>query len=122
MDRNRVKPIPAIQINAGEWYKLPGFDDFLCHYHTATWADTEFINLNRSENKPPIKRSDFDDVFMYVEFQGELDDKGRPTLIGDGETLLEHCPQAYDELVDLLLEVDYRYGLIWLTTNEFAQP
>lgn len=120
MEQGRVKSIPAIQINAGEWYKLPGFDSYICHYHTATWADKHIIELNIGEGRPPYKPNpDSDDVFMFVEFEGELDEKGRPYLIGDGETLLEFCPQAYDELVDLLLEIDFRYGLIWLTTSTF---
>jgi hypothetical protein len=121
MDRNRVKPIPAIQVNAGEWYKLPGFDSYLCHYQTATWADKHLIQVNKRESRPPYKPGVYDDVFMYVEFEEEPDEKGRPTLLVDGETLLEHCPQAYDELVDLLLEVGFRYGLIWLTTTDSTQ-
>jgi hypothetical protein len=122
IDKSRVEHTPCITIDAGEWYHYKGWEDFLCQGDIATWADQEELNRQRynRENgysKDPYIPGDGDNVFMWVEWDGEPDSKGRPGLSGDAPILEEYCPQAWDELVDILLELNWNYGVVRITNS-----
>lgn len=126
VDKSRVLNTPCVIINAGEWFRYEGFEDFLCQESVATYADQEELNRNRwnrekgYESNPYVP--DCDTVFMWAEWDiDDKDSKGRPLLATEGDILEEHCPQAYDELVDLLLEVGFVEGVIVLV-NQTKPP
>lgn len=120
VDKSRVKETPCITIEAGEWFHYEGWEDFLCQEGIATWADQEEMRRVRYNRRflckgEPYSPGNNEDVFMWIEWDGSTDSKGRPGLSGDAPILKEYCPKAWDELVDILLEINWQYGVVRIT-------
>lgn len=118
ISKEDVTHTPCITINAREWFEYPGFEDFLCQETIATYTDQAELNRNRYNRRKGYDDEEYtpgnDDVFLWAEWDGERDAEGRPGIVGDVEILEECCPKVWDELVDLLLEIGFKYGVVRL--------
>lgn len=125
VDKSRVRVTPCITISAGEWYTYPGWEDFLCQEGIATYADQEELrrvryNRRQDYDKDEYCPDEYQDVFMLVQWNGPPDKGGRPSSFGgDTDTLKRHCPQAWNDLADILVEMEFGYGLIRVVNSEY---
>lgn len=124
VDKSRVKETPCITIEAGEWFHYDGWEDYLCQVDVATYADQEELCRLRANRRMGYDFLEIEpytpgnhDVFLWAEWDGLKDEKGRPYLVGDVEILEEYCHKAWDELVDILLEIKWQQGIIRIVNS-----